>query len=348
MQKLAGWAKRKKLAQWTKRVLVISGGSALVAGAISLLLYKPNWTGFGSDSTKNIERDSVGKVTKIVEVEQSGKTLWDWLTVLGVPLSLAVLGFWLQRHEQKRVGEQTKLERELAEGNQREEALQVYFDRLSTLLIDKNLIAIAAKVKNADKGEENQHNTAIEEDKELLNAAVDVIQARTLSILRQFGEDGERKSSVIQFLLEAEVIDKLNLNLSRANLSGINLSGADFSGANLSRANLRGADLDDANLSGANLFGANLSGANLRLVNFSGADLSGADFSGANLCLADFSSANLIYANLSGANLSVANLTDAKWLKIEQLDQAKLCETKLPEEFKLDSNRDCKELEFYE
>jgi Holliday junction resolvase len=82
IQKLAGWAKHQKLAQ-----------------AIALLMYQSGWTGFAPDLTKNTERDSTGKVIKTVEVEQSGKTLWDWLSVLGVPLSLAVLGFWFQQRE---------------------------------------------------------------------------------------------------------------------------------------------------------------------------------------------------------------------------------------------------------
>jgi hypothetical protein len=371
MQKLARWAKRKKLAQWTKRILWIGVGAILVAEAIALLISQPAWTGFGPDSTKNIERDSTGKITKIVEVGQSGKTLWDLMSVLGVPFALTVLGFLFQQREQKRVDEQAKLEREIALANQREEALQVYFDRLSTLLIDKNLIAIATRVKTA---------TATDEDKELLNAAVDVIRARTLSILRQFGEDGERKSSVIQFLIEAEVIDKLNLNLSRANLICVNLLGADLSctnllNAKLSRATLIGstlidADLNhailiDADLRHAILFDAKLSHAklnhaalidadlrfaNLCFANLSDADLSDADLSDADLRDADLSNTNLCGANLSGTNLSGANLhganlSEAKGLKPEQLDRALLCGTQLPEGWKLDPDRDCKALE---
>jgi uncharacterized protein YjbI with pentapeptide repeats len=351
MQKLAQWTKRKKLAQWTKRTLWIGVGSILVAEAIALLISQPAWTGFGPDSTKNIERDSTGKITKIVEVEQSGKTLWDLLNVLGVPFSLAILGFWFQQREQKRVDEQAELEKEIAAANQREEALQVYFDRLSTLLIDKNLIAIAAKVKAA---EESQHNIATDEEKEQLNVAVNVIRARTLAILRQFGEDGERKSSVIRFLLEAEVIDKLNLNLSGADLSGSRFSGSRFSGSNLRGADLRGsifigADLSEADLSFAKLSGANFFRANFFRANFFRANLSGSDFSEADLSFAKLSNANLSNANLSGADLSDANLVDAnlsfaRKLKPEQLAQVMLCKTRLPEGCDLDPNRNCKEL----
>lgn len=308
------------------------GGAVLVPVAIALLIYRPGWTGFGPDTTKSTERNAADQVTKTVEAEQSGKTLWDWMSVLGVPLSLALLGVWFQRREQERVNEQVQLERERAEqqatlereiatANQREEALQAYFDRLSTLLIDQNLIAVAARVKKAKETAEAQQDTAIDEQKELLSAAVDVIRARTLSILRQFRADGERKSSVIRFLIEAEAIDKLNLNLSCADLSH-----ADVCHASLGHANLSSAHLNNANLSGANLGGANLGGAD-----FSGADLSSAHLGGANLSFAMF----------SGANLSGANLNGAKNCTEEQLSSARLCRTKLPEGCNLDPDRDC-------
>jgi len=314
MQK-PGWLSKSWL---NKHKWSIAGRTALVTGVvgtIALLIYRPGWTGFGPDSTKSTEWNPAGQITKTIEVEQSGKTLWDWLSVLGVPFSFALLGVWFQRREQKRSDEQAELEKEIAAANQREEALQAYFDRLSTLLVDKNLIAVADKVKQAKETEGMQPDPAIDEQKELLSAAVDVIRARTLSILRQFGEDGERKSSVIRFLLEAEVISKLNLSLFGVNLSHVNLVGADLCSANLRRANLSSADLRQINLSDANLRRINLSDANL--------------------CSTNLSNANLYEANLSG----VKNWTE------EQLSSAKLCKTQLPEGCNLDPDRDCQELE---
>ena len=55
----------------------------------------------------------------------SGKTLWEWLELLGVPLTLAVLGYFLQQQEQKRSRDEAK-----------DEILDAYFDRLSALLVD--------------------------------------------------------------------------------------------------------------------------------------------------------------------------------------------------------------------
>ena len=38
----------------------------------------------------------------------NGKTLWEWLELLGVPLTLAILGYFLQQQEQKRAREDAK------------------------------------------------------------------------------------------------------------------------------------------------------------------------------------------------------------------------------------------------
>jgi hypothetical protein len=81
-----------------------------------------------------------------------------------------------------------------------------------------------------------------------------VMRARTLTVLRRL--DPGHKREVMQFLLEAELVQRVEetapiINLSNASLSGASLSGADLSGASLS----------DADLSGAYLFAANLSGA---------------------------------------------------------------------------------------
>jgi hypothetical protein len=75
-----------------------------------------------------------------------GKTVWNWLELLGVPLALAVLGYILQQQQQKRAETLSKEQREIAADEAKEEILQGYFDRLSTLLVDKNILAIATKV----------------------------------------------------------------------------------------------------------------------------------------------------------------------------------------------------------
>lgn len=106
------------------------------------------------------------------------------------------------------------------------------------------------------------------------------------------------------------------INLSRANLSGINFSDADLRQANFNRANLIGANFVCTNLSGANLWGANLmrvnvSGANLWGANLGESDLRRADLRGADLRGADFMKAKLRGTDARGADFRGADLSEA-------------------------------------
>jgi uncharacterized protein YjbI with pentapeptide repeats len=294
---------------------VVLVGSILppLFGSILPPLLWPGGIGIGKDSpvsTKTTETDAQGKTVKTIETIKydDGKTVWDWLSLLGVPLSLAILGYVLK--EQQRKQEQ---QRKRADNETKEEVLQTYFDRLSVLLIDRNLIVLSNR--------SNSRNITPEEQ-ELLDSALHIIRARTLSILRRFENDAERKTSVINFLIETEIIGKSKLNLSWANLEGAylfraNLEGAKLAGANLKEANLQEAYLEGAylflaNLVGANLYWANLEGANLGRANLVGANLIGANLVGANLVGADLSgAAKLAGADLAGADLRGADLEGA-------------------------------------
>ncbi len=102
-------------------------------------------------------------------------------------------------------------------------------------------------------------------------------------------------------------------NLNKANLSGTNLSRAQLvrsylSWANLIRALISEADLEEADLRGANLKYANLKNANLRDADLSGADLSETDLCGANLSKANLNKAILVETNLKKANLSGSSI----------------------------------------
>jgi uncharacterized protein YjbI with pentapeptide repeats len=437
--------KQLKRPPWLTRSKVLwSTGVALGLGiAIALVAALATDTlkfgiGAGTTTVTSEKTDSQGKVIErtITTSTQDAKTLWDLLNLMGVlavPVTLAILAALLQHNQQQRDLEQRKIEqdrdleqrsienrrnleqanRELAtaENSRQEEALQYYMDRVSSLLIEKNLLQLATKVVK-------EENTV--EEKEVLKVSVQILRAITLAALARVSE--KNRTTIISFLLDADIIRQLKLNLTNANLSGIslkmfdlssivlqnaqisnarllgvNLRGADLSDANLSHTelidadlsgailrgtNLKGANLSDANLShtelrdadlsgailrGTNLKGANLSGANLSHTKLTNADLSGADLSDAdlgraipfranlkdaNLSNVDFicaclNDANLEGANLKGANfgyasLANANLRGVKGLTKEQLKQAYLFNTKLPEGVDLDPDRDLK------
>src|SRR3712207_5418984 len=103
-------------------------------------------------------------------------------------------------------------------------------------------------------------------------------RARTQTVLGRL--DSRRKRSVVQFLYEADLINKENPVVG---LSDVHLSGADLSKTDLSEADLSGARLTDADLSGADLSETDLSEAHLSWADLSWANLSGAEVSGATL-----------------------------------------------------------------
>lgn len=239
------------------------------------------------------------------------KSLWDWMQLFIIPLVLVGIGIIYNR-----VHDQTAHNNTL--DNQRETALQVYFDRMSELLLEKNL--------------DTESN------------ALSIAQARTMTTLRIL--DPIRRASLIQFLSESSLIqmgigkdlkglDLHGVNLDKVNLRGVSLGGSNLSGARLSEIDLSEADLSDSNLSyaylnrvklnKANLSRANLKEANMDEVDMRNAGLIGTILKGTRFFNSDMSKANLILADLTNAKLIVSDLIEAK------LRDAKLRKTVLYE-----------------
>lgn len=283
----------------------------------------PEWTGVEKYSTSSqtiVRRVNSNTTITTTESFHPGKTLWDWLDLLIIPVSIAALGLCFQSLQQQRANAQASIDKAIAENNLREEAVQAYFDRLSELLINKKLTTLAFN-----------DPTRI--------TSLDVIRAKTLSILRRLGNDGERKGDILQFLFDAELLTSLKVNLVNADFSGAILIGVDLRGANLEGVVLDKADLRCANLEGSHLLGASLVGANLctdpelskdTLVaaqiktNMRNTDLCGAVLCGARLMQVDLIYSNLLGANLRDADIRCANLRELKVpLSIEQVKAAK-------------------------
>ena len=257
-----------KINQHWRTVLVILTILTIVI-ALIIVSYRFDWTGFNGNN-------------------KSGKTLWDWLQLLIIPFVLAVGGLWFSQvqkdREQKTAEQQAQTERQIAQDDQQEATLQEYINKMSELLLDRDLC------KSTVKDEVRK-----------------VARVRTLTVLPRL--NGKRKGLVLQFLYEAQLINKGNRI--------VDLTGADFVrvGSRLEisgPANLSNADLTEARLTGANLLGADLRGA----------DLTGVFLEWADLRLVCLEGANLLAVALPGADLSGANLTKAKVTE-EQLKEAK-------------------------
>jgi len=289
----SGW---KKYLLYGSLIVVIGGiiFMAILAG------YSVDWTGFGSypNPKGEIER---------------GKTLWDWMDLLIIPLALALGAIYLNREEKK-------LEREVAQDRQREAALQAYIDKISELLLDRDLQTT--------------------ED----NKVRDVARTRTIIIMRLLNKD--RNDLVIQFLREAKLITNENSILNGADMEKMDLQDLDLDRvflqatqlieANLERSLLFEANLDEALLIAANLKDADLGRVNLQQAildraNLTRANLSDADLTGAGISRADLIDAYLTRANLTGAILDGANLTGAI-LSDANLSRANLTKAKVTHE----------------
>jgi uncharacterized protein YjbI with pentapeptide repeats len=179
--------------------------------------------------------------------EYAGKTVWDWLQLLIVPvmiLLITVVFTWQQNNRQEAIEEQRA----------QDLTLQNYLDQMGSLLLNGEL-------------------RASEEGSEVRTLA----RARTLTVLGRL--DPSRKTAVMQFLVEAELVQRVDgrgpiiglsgADLSHTDLSHTDLSYADLSGASLSYADLSDANLDNAGLREASLLEANLSDADLFRANLS-------------------------------------------------------------------------------
>lgn len=288
-----------------------------------------DWTGFG-------------RYLGDLENDDRGKTLWDWIGLLGIPIVLAVVAYWLNRSEKAN-------EYKIAENRNQEAILQNYLDKISELILDKGLMDEKKVWENINTiADEDAYKVALDNASKDPKCAVrDMAQIRTITVIRQLSRD--RRNIVFQFLRDAKLADFLlisaslpkmeldDTNLSDINLARANLFLARLTDANLVRANLHNAhligsnlaraSLVDANLTGAVLFGADLTRAILADTNLSGADLTNANLTGACLIRTKLTNVHLENTNLHdailrGADLTMSTVTTEQLAFVQDLDEA--------------------------
>ena len=110
-------------------------------------------------------------------------------------------------------------------------------------------------------------------------------------------------------------------------------------------ANLCDEDLSGLNLQQLPLLRANFHKSMLRKSNLQRSLLVKANFEDSVFIDADFTDAKVENANFQGTTLLRSNLENVEGLTERQLEKAYLCETRLPQSFSLDPNRDCHVLE---
>ena len=280
-------------------LLPVIAAVAVVAVFVAVAyLRRWQWTGFTASS-------------RAEDLEQaSSKTLWDWLQLLIIPLALAAVGFALNaaqsNREQRREDERAARERALTDERTREDALRVYFDRMSELLLERDL-----RRSNSSSGSRALARTL------------------TLTVLRRL--DGRRKGFIVLFLAEAGLIDikspKVSFDdadlrgtiLRDAGLFELQLGGADWQGADFRNARFLATVFNNADLRRADFRGAELIPV-LRRAPFQEADLRHADFRGTVAAETGFNYACLTGTRFNGANLERADFTGTRGYGVDFSD----------------------------
>ena len=179
---------------------------------------------------------------------EAGKTLWDMVQLLILPLALATVGVWFSAR-------QKNTELAIEDERQQDTALENYLEKMSDLLINKHL------------GEAS--------DGDPVRA---VARAWTLTILPRMTP--RRKRQIVRFLSESR-LGRKSQKVKTTQQPIISLLAADLNTADLRGLYLKGAVLEHAHLRGAHLERAKLIQANLKNADLSEAHLSGADLTGA-------------------------------------------------------------------
>jgi len=267
------------------------------------------------------------------------KTLWDLMSLLIIPVSLAVIAFLFNRSEKQIEHERLMREKEKEEQRtddiNQETLLREYINTMSVLMTEKALIS-------------SEPESPVR------------IVARTITKVTAHQLTGKRKAVIMRFLKEADLVD-INktvvalagadfrrAELDNTNLSAINLAGTNFSGASFDRANLTRIIFANSNLSGASLCNTTLRQTKFTRANLSGAEITESHFDGTDLIRADLTKAILcrsvfIDVKLNGADLREANMCGADFSRAK-LDGAKLTgaeadvTTTWPENFDAKSN----------
>jgi uncharacterized protein YjbI with pentapeptide repeats len=247
-----------------------------------------------------------------------GKTLWDWLDLLFIPVVLALGVYFFNRSERRNeleiAARARETDREIAVDRQRETMLQAYLDKMAKLLLENSLLDT----------KDTEHS-----------AVRDVAGVQTITTLRIL--DVDRKNIVFQFLRDSGLADfvligaSLNFadlsttDMSKINLNNAFLMGADLSHSRLTEINLNKAMMSQADLSASIMFDAFLSGTHLDNANLRRTILYGANLTNALLVATDLEEASLKNAVLDNALIEHCNLKGAKVTE-EQLEKARSLE----------------------
>jgi len=240
-----------------------------------------------------------------------GKTLWDWMKLLLVPIILALGGLLFTQMDRLNSTRAQRLDRERLQVDREQAQNELALNRRGQI-IDRFTRAIDQLGKVNDYGQKvveirvggiyalEQIARASEEDywpimevltsyvrqhaplvsREYLNGQKDVVveEVQTSRGSSEKAEPTEGSFATPDIQAITDVLRRRNRYFGHGEPEPLDLHLTNLSGANFLQANLNRASLNRASLRGADFQGADLREADLR-----GADLQGADFQNANL-----------------------------------------------------------------
>src|SRR5260370_33878544 len=173
------WQQMQQHRLLTLVIIVVLIG--FIAFVMAVWRFGWDWTGFNGGYSQ-MTTTSTGHGTTTATVKPPGKTLWDLLQLLIVPIVLAIVAFLFNlattRNAQKTTQWRDQTDRAIAVDNQRETELQAYLHQMSELLFERHL-----------------------RESQLQEELRTIARARRLTVLPRL--DTNSKVSVIQFLYEA-------------------------------------------------------------------------------------------------------------------------------------------------
>jgi uncharacterized protein YjbI with pentapeptide repeats len=253
---------------------------------------------------------------RVINWGLEGKTFWNWMELLFVPVVLASAAWFL---DMSQTGQQVA-----RENSRIKDANAIEDERNKIGILNNYRRSITDLVSSAKLLEHDRFSDIA------LTA-----RALTISTLPQLG--GDQKGALLRFLFEIRLVagpdrERAVLDLMNADFRGAQLHDASLNSALLKDVNLEGADLSKAFLHFTRFYEARMVGANLREADlmeagFSGAYLQDADFTGADLEGVDFQGAWL----LGVKGLSCSRLQQTRNWESAYRDDALACGQPIPE-----------------
>jgi uncharacterized protein YjbI with pentapeptide repeats len=306
--------------------LILLVGGLIFFGLLVLLLVLynkgtmqrlPLWTGLGYTQDPELVLKGYEKVPPKVQIAdetqgaeakkhtityelQPGKTLWDWLQLLLVPVVLAIVAFSFNAG-------QASVNQQLEQQSNQEQVVNTFLGQMSSLLLQYNL-----------------HGSPLGDPKRA------IAQAITLSALDRL--DSQHKNIIILFLYRADLLKYHYYKNNETECGDPKALKKQFSDEQpiitLSQGNIAGVTINDLKLSCIDLHNMHLEGSNFSTSVLDRADLGISLAKGADFSYTSMNSASLYYLDLSEANLQGAQLQYANMrgicLSHARLDSADL------------------------